>query len=67
MSRREAARLKDEAGRLLEAREDGYQNCVSQAVSGGGNTARWKTQVAHRLRVTVEVESKLIYELRKHT
>ena len=41
--------------------------CESQAASGGGSTARWKTQVVHRQRVTVEVELKLIYELRKHT
>ena len=31
------------------------------------NTVRWKTQVAHRLRMTVIVESKLIYKLRRHT
>ena len=66
-SRREAARLKDKAGRFPEVREDEYQSCESQAVSGGGSTARWKTQVARGWRVTVEVESKLIYELRKHT
>ena len=67
MSRREAARSKDEAGRFPEVREDEYQSCESQAVSGGGSTVRRKTQVVHRWRVTVEVESKLMYELRKHT
>ena len=67
MIRREAARLKDEAGRFPEAREDEYQSCESRTVSGGGNTVRRKTQVTHRQRVTVEVESKLIYELRRHT
>ena len=67
MSCREAARTKDEAGRFPEAREDEYRICESQAVSGGGRTARQKTQVTRRQRVIVEVESKLIYELRKHT
>ena len=67
MSHREAARSKDKAGRFPEVHEDEYQSCESQAVSGGGSTARRKTQVAHRWRVTVEVESELIYELRKHT
>ena len=67
MSRKEAARSKDEAGRFPEVREDEYQSCESQAVSRGGSTARRKTQVAHRRRVTVEVELKLIYELRRHT
>ena len=64
---REAATSKDESGRFLEAREDKYQSCESQAVSGGGSTARQKTQVACRWRVIVEVELKLIYKLRKHT
>ena len=66
-SHREAARSKDEAGRFPEVREDEYRSCKSQAVSGGGSTARQKTQVVRRQRVIVEVESKLIYELRKHT
>ena len=67
MSRREAARSKDEAGRFPEVREDEYWSCESQAVSGGGTTARQKTQVVRRQRVIVEVKSKLLYELRKHT
>ena len=67
MSCREVARSKDEAGRFPEAREDKYRSCKSQAVSGGGSTVRQKTQVVRRQRVIVEVESKLIYELRKHT
>ena len=32
-----------------------------------GNTVRWKTQVACRWRMTIIVESKLIYKLRRHT
>ena len=67
MSRREAARSKDEVVRFPEVREDEYRSCESQAVSGGRRTARQKTQVACRQRVIVEVELKLIYELRKHT
>ena len=39
-SGREAARSKDEEGRFPEAREDKYRSCESQAVSGGGRTAR---------------------------
>ena len=54
-------------GRFPEVHEDEYWSCESQAVSGGGRTARQKTQVACRQRVIVEVELKLIYELRKHT
>ena len=60
-------RSKDEAGRFLEVREDKYQSCESHTVSGGRRTARQKTQVTRRQRVIVEVELKLIYELRKHT
>ena len=32
-----------------------------------GNTARQKTQVAHRWSITVIVKLKLIYKLRRHT
>ena len=32
-----------------------------------GNIKRWKTQVEHRWRMTIIVELKLIYELRRHT